>query len=372
MKATKVKKHRFKRIAPCLYRWKPTGVYYARINSRGHEITRSLGTSDRREASVKLAELKSVRSRLDPGAGQIVLATLVEKYRSTFAHEKPKTRSEKSLVLRRVLEGWPTGATSTPITGIKPSDCTAWLACPWAFRLGPNARNGHIRILKNLFELAKHDHALTENPAAILRRTRVPSPIRLTPTWEQFRAIISSVRSQKFNGHGAEASADFLEAQGLLGLGQAELRSLVRSDVNLERGTLSVLRHKTGRRFVIPIYPGARPLIEKVCANKEHDWRLFEICNAKKSLRGACRRLGLPAYSQRSFRRMFVTRAIELGVDVKVIAEWQGHRDAALILRTYSHVRRPHAERMAKLMRFDDEENLNLDEKSAGLPGVVP
>ena len=48
---------------------------------------------------------------------------------------------------------------------------------------------------------------------------------------------------------------------------------------------------------------------------------------------------------------MFITRAIELGVDVKVIAEWQGHRDGGkLILQTYSHVRPEHSNRMAQLM----------------------
>jgi hypothetical protein len=47
---------------------------------------------------------------------------------------------------------------------------------------------------------------------------------------------------------------------------------------------------------------------------------------------------------------MFTTRAIELGVDVKVIAEWQGHKDGGkLILDTYSHVNRVHSQRMAAL-----------------------
>jgi hypothetical protein len=36
---------------------------------------------------------------------------------------------------------------------------------------------------------------------------------------------------------------------------------------------------------------------------------------------------------------MFMARAIERGVDVKVIAEWQGHKDGGkLILDTYSHL----------------------------------
>ena len=59
----------------------------------------------------------------------------------------------------------------------------------------------------------------------------------------------------------------------------------------------------------------------------------------------------LPSYTHRSFRRLFITRAIELGVDVKVVAEWQGHKDGGkLMLGTYSHVNRVHSQRMVKIM----------------------
>jgi hypothetical protein len=56
---------------------------------------------------------------------------------------------------------------------------------------------------------------------------------------------------------------------------------------------------------------------------------------------------------------MFITRAIERGVDVKVIAQWQGHRDGGkLILDTYSHVRPEHSKRMAQLMTDQEPENV--------------
>ena len=56
---------------------------------------------------------------------------------------------------------------------------------------------------------------------------------------------------------------------------------------------------------------------------------------------------------------MFITRAIERGVDEKVIAEWQGHKDGGkLILDTYSHVNRAHSQRMARLMNDDSLENV--------------
>jgi Phage integrase family. len=86
---------------------------------------------------------------------------------------------------------------------------------------------------------------------------------------------------------------------------------------------------------------------------------VFKIDNAKKAIAAACKRLKLPAYSHRSFRRMFITRAIEKGVDVKVIAEWQGHKDGGkLILETYSHVNPVHSKRMAQLMTIEQPDNV--------------
>jgi hypothetical protein len=48
---------------------------------------------------------------------------------------------------------------------------------------------------------------------------------------------------------------------------------------------------------------------------------------------------------------MFITRALEKGIDVKVIAQWQRHKDGGkLILDTYSHVSETHVVSMAALM----------------------
>src|SRR5262249_15046535 len=106
-------------------------------------------------------------------------------------------------------------------------------------------------------------------------------------------------------------------------------------------------------------FPQVRSLLEKLCDGKPHDARVFKISDAKKALAGACRRLGCPPFSQRSLRRMFITRAIERGVDVKVIAEWQGHKDGGkLILDHYSHVNRAHSQRMAELMTSEHPANV--------------
>ena len=137
----------------------------------------------------------------------------------------------------------------------------------------------------------------------------------------------------------------------------------------MESGRIIVYRNKTDVGFVVPIYPQLRPLVEKLCNGKKPHERLFAINQARKAIANACKRLGfvraLPdgrmvaAYTHRSLRRMFITRAIERSVDVKVIAEWQGHRDGGkLILETYSHVNPVHSQRMAQLMTDAEPENV--------------
>ena len=65
------------------------------------------------------------------------------------------------------------------------------------------------------------DRIITASPAAHLFSAKPEKPIRLTPTFEQFKAVIADVRAQPFNAD-AQDSADFLEFLGLAGLGQAE------------------------------------------------------------------------------------------------------------------------------------------------------
>src|SRR5260370_1398453 len=112
--------------------------------------------------------------------------------------------------------------------------------------------------------------------------------------------------------------------------------------------------------MICSIFPQLRRLLTRVCDGKFYGDHIFKVRDAKKALAGACRRLNYPPFSQRSLRRMFITRAIEQGVDVKVIAEWQGHKDGGkLILDTYSHVNQVHSQRMAQLM-VDEPEPENV------------
>ncbi len=170
---------------------------------------------------------------------------------------------------------------------------------------------------------------------------KLEKPIRKTPTFEEFKAIVADIRAQRFNAD-AQDSADFVEFLGLAGLGQAEASALQIDDIDWQRSTITTFRHKTKSGFAIPLYPQVKPLLERSLRGEEPaPDNVFQNQRRQESHSRRVSALKLPAYSHRSFRRMFITRAIERGVDVKVIAEWQGHKDGGkLILDTYSHVNR--------------------------------
>ena len=353
------------KVGESLYRYSSNRVYYARIKVDGKEIKRSLRTTDPALARRSLAALKDELRQIDRSQGRVTLAELADRYFKTIQHQKPKTVERKTFIISRVKRDWPTGVL-TQITRIRPSDVDLWLS---RYRFGSASRNLFISCIKEIFSLAMRDRMIATSPATHLRYAKREKPIRLTPTFEQFKAIIADVRAQQFNAD-AQDSADFLEFLGLAGLGQAEASSLTPADVDLQTGRIITYRHKTSTGFAIPVFPQVHALLQRLCDGKAHDGRVFRISDAKKALAGACRRLGYPSFSQRSLRRMFIVRAIEKGVDVKVIAEWQGHRDGGkLILDTYSHVNRAHSERMAQLMT--DTEPANVVQMAPKTPAVV-
>jgi integrase len=340
----------------CLYRYNPTGQYFARVRFGGKLYRKKLGTSDYQLARRKLADYRRDLGRTDARASNTSFGAVLDAYARTIGKLAESSRKDKGAIIAKLKATW-FGVASLPLRSIKPSQVEAWLSEHYGDR-SESYYNSALTVIRSAFDLAVRDRIIVESPAAHLQYRKRATPIRLTPTFEEFRSIVADIRSQRFNAD-AEESGDFVEFLGLAGLGQAEASALRRADVDLQAGRIIVLRRKTSAGFSIPIFPQLRELIEKLCEGKNHSNRLFTITDARKALRNACKRLNLPPYSHRALRRMFITRCIEKGIDVKVLAEWQGHRDGGrLILSTYSHVRRPHSDAMARLLTEREPENV--------------
>jgi integrase len=338
-----------------LYRYEPTKQYFARVRFKSRLYRRRLDTADLEVAKRKLRDFKNDLGRTDVRKGNASLAAALEAYATTLSGAESAVRKKHALIEK--IKATFFGASSLPLRTVKPSQIEAWLVKHYGC-LGASAYNSALTLIRAVLDLAVRDRIILESPAAHLRYKKRATPIRLTPTFEQFQAIVADIRAQHLNAD-AEQSGDFVEFLGLAGLGQAEASSIKRSDVELDAGRIFVKRRKTGVGFHIPIYPQLRPLVEKLCAGLAHDERLLGIDDARKALASACKRLGYAPFSQRSLRRMFITRALERGVDVKTIAEWQAHRDSGkMILQIYSHVRPVHSTRMAQLMTTEEPSNV--------------
>jgi integrase len=345
-----------KRVAPSLYRSESSGVYFAHVRSGGKLFRESLRTDDRTLANRRLREFRRSISRIDPGLSKTTLAAMADLYLETIEHHSQSTKKGRRGIIKRLKETF-YGADCLPLGEIKSSQLESWLSRE-AARLSASHYNTFLTTLRDIFALAVRDRYIADDPTAGFTYRKREQPIRLTPSFEDFERIVADIRSQRFNAD-AKDSADFVEFIGLAGVGQAEAASLKRKHVHLDFGQVQLFRHKTRAAFTIPIYPQVRPLLERLCQRLKPDDKVFPLASARKALAGACARLGLPHYTHRSFRRMFITRAIELGVDVKVIAEWQGHKDGGkLILSTYSHVRPEHSQRMAALMTTEQPDNV--------------
>jgi integrase len=349
-KQSEKKQSDWKKVGPCLYRYKGA-TYYALLKVRGKQIRQSLETEDLELARRRVREARQKIENTDPTLSRRTMAQHRELFEELVTG-KDKTVANEKRALRYLIEQWPSDAPDI-LSKIKPSHVQSWLK-PFRERLAPASVNLLISVSRRFFDLAVDDRVIERSPAERLKYAKRENPIRLTPSEEQFRAIVADLRSQKSNGHGADETADFVELAGTLGLGQAELSGIRRQDIDLETGIIRAFRQKTSQQFTIPIFPDARPIIERRLADmpEEPEARLLPHDNCKKGLEGACRRLNLPNFTPRSLRRYHITRSLRAGIDAPTIAGWQGHRDGgALLLRTYqAEVNLSHSLKMAAML----------------------
>jgi integrase len=337
---------------PCLYRSSSTKAYFALLKHQGKQKRVALKTTDKAEAKRKITDERRKFAKLDATRSKTTLKELCTKFLATIQHQAAATVYRKEYIVRRLLQEFPLGEKCL-VSSVRKSDLEVWLA---SCKLGAPSHTLFVLLLKELFDMAVNDKIIEDSPAEKILRKKSAKPVRITPSFEEFQTIIADVRSQKLNAD-CEESADFLAFLGLVGVGQAEASGIEKQHVNFRTKQLTFFRRKTKKPYYVTIFPQAEELVTKLASKPgmQPHTKLFSIVDAKKALAGSCRRLGLPAYSQRALRRMFITRCIELGIDVKVIAEWQGHSDGGkLILGTYSHVRNNHAEEMAKKLTLPD------------------
>jgi len=338
----------FRKVSQNLFRYSANKNYYAIYKVAGKKIWRSLETADRELAERRLKEELQKHGKVDQKDSKLSLSDLLKLYEASIQGLAEHTKATRRSILRVFTETWEHGF-DVPVRSISTGQVKLWLGGQHA-RLKNSSYNEYVRFVRHLFALAVSHQAIAESPASAFKQLRIEKPIRLTPTWEQFKAIVSDIRTQPFSAD-AEDTADLVRFMGEAGVGTAECANLRGEHIDLDRGRILLYRSKTDRGYAIPAFPQALPLLEQF-KNKgrlQAGQSVFRVRDPKRALAAACKRLGFPHFSPRSLRRCFITRAIEMGVDFKTLASWQGHQDGGvLIAKTYSYLRNEHSDQMAK------------------------
>jgi len=251
----------FRRVADNLFRYSSSGVYYARFQSNGKDICRSLRTTDRELAKRRLAEELESASKLDVKVGKMTLEELLRLYVEKLNQYAPKTIALRQSILKIFKQTWAHGL-SISVHFISTGQLELWLAGRRA-----NFKNAsydeYARFLRHLFELALKFRVIAKSPASSLTGLRVEMNIRSTTYWEQFQSLVGNIRSQKFNAE-AEDSANLVKFMGLAGVGTAECANLLGEHINFETKRITLYRVKTDTGYLVPLFPQLLPFLRKM------------------------------------------------------------------------------------------------------------
>jgi integrase len=166
-------------------------------------------------------------------------------------------------------------------------------------------------------------------------------------------------RGSGIAGQGRDV-ADMARFIAYTGCRRGEAAAVKWSDVDFGRGLLNVRGTKTAAaNREVPLIPAARDLLTTIRERRmavgevrEVD-RVLAVSECSKSLTRACKAVGTPRLTHHDLRDAFATTAIESGVDIPTVASWLGHADGgALLMRVYTHHRRPHSLAQAAKVTF--------------------
>lgn len=238
---------------------------------------------------------------------------------------------------------------------LRPHHVEAWVdGQGW----GATTRFNAITALKAAFRWAHRQGHLTENPIEKLER---PTPQKRQTIPDA--ATVAAWRAAWSDKAGQQLITALVES----GCRPGEIYTLTAADVDLVAGVWYVrnkTRRKTGQakrtvyltprlldltRQLIEAYPEG-PLFRN---RSGRSWTRHAVGCRFNRLRKAG--VAAPGDSAYALRHLYVTDALERGVDLATLAELVGHRDATMILRVYSKLatRRDHLRAAASQIRPD-------------------
>lgn len=341
-----------------LVRYKPSGIYFARVRVRGKLFRQSLKTDVMSVAKLRLRDFIADKHE-DMGKaatmGKMTVADSVAIFRDRL--DGKQDIKEGAKVYRRkcietLLKTWPS-LESLPVSRVGKDDCLAW-AKRLAEDYSPSVYNNTVGTLRMILDIAIEKGARAQNPARFITKKRLVTRELTLPSPQQFDAFVTAIGSA-----GAWCSrdcADFVRFLAYGGFRKTEAANITWEDVDFSGGQIRVRVTKNGKPRSVPMIPDMMALLQRIRAlrpeAKPSD-PVMRVRECQKAMDRAATLAGMKRITHHDLRHLFATRCIESGVDIPTVSRWLGHSDGgALAMRVYGHLRDQHSVNMARRVTF--------------------
>ena len=342
----------FVKVAECLYRNRSSGTYFALVKRKSKQIRKSLKTKDRKLAERRLRDFRAKAGLLTASSAErkVSFGELASRWLEIHnASLKTSSAERNKLCVKNLNRSFG----SHSISDISPASCENWMA-----KRSPDAAastfNKEAEVLKQIFEYARANGLILDNPASNLKRRRIVEQKVVVPTRDEYAKLLEALEAA--GSRGVE-STRLVQLLALSGMRLGEATRITWREVNFKRSQFTVsggeVGTKNNRIRVVPLFPKLHQFLEELqtLTSPVSEDRLVKIASAKSAMETACRKANLQPFSHHSLRHYFVSNAIEVGIDFKTISDWIGHRDGGmLVAKTYGHLRQEHSLQMAQRM----------------------
>jgi len=194
--------------------------------------------------------------------------------------------------------------------------------------------NRELALLKRMFNLAiAWDLFLSGNP------------VRKVKFFREFNTglrIVSPEEEESLLRNASPYLQDLIRFALNTGLRTGEIFRLRWSNVDLEKGILTVFATKTQKIREVPINTETRKVLEAWWLAKKNEFVFYNpetgapFMDLKNGFTRACRRAGISGVTWHTLRHTFASRLVNRGVDIVTVKELLGHSSLSVTMR-YAH-----------------------------------
>jgi integrase len=348
-----------------LYRYVPTGTYYARVRIQGKLKEHSLNTDKITVARLRLNDFvregrQRAASLTNAARGKMTGMDVVAMFKAQLDSNrqlKPRSKEYRMERLGALLRTWPSFE-KQDISKVSKQECEEWQR-RFGAKSSPTAFNNTVGTLRMLLDIAVECGARYDNPAIGIKKHRQRTKLPDLPSTKQFVELVSAIETFRLGR--AKRSANLVRFLAFGGFRKSEAERVTWADCDFEKKLIHVKgdpEHgpKNWETRQVPMIPEMKQLLLSLQAEtpsaRESD-AVMLVAECQGALNRGCQTIGISRITHHDLRHLFATRCIESGVDIPTVAKWLGHKDGgALAMKVYGHLRQEHSVSMAQKVTF--------------------